>query len=599
MALDPNRRGIHCGTFAAILILTLGSAPPLAAAELRVGTGAGCVYATIADAVGAAVANGTASDLILVKTSPAQTLSAPINVDLNLAGTVEIVGGFGQCTDASPIPGQRSTLSLPSSAGFTVQNAGASTRTFTLQQVALIAGAGAGRLVDVSGRVLFNVDDALLSNGKATDGGNVRLSGANVLLFITGGAAIYSGDATGNGGGIHCSGGGIVLLDDGAITDNVADGSGGGVYLDGCSMSVFPGGGPVSCPSANNRGITCNRAGAGAALASGGGVYATNGALVNFLGSASQRAALTLNTADFGGGLFVTGAASQAEIRDADILQNTGLRGGGGVVADNGAQLLVRSTSTGCGGPVGCARLIGNSTASVVGESSPGGGVWVTGGADANIRRALFFANDAPTGGGAAIAVDGAGSTALLEGDVLYSQLRRPVFVYGGGHLTAAFVTAWGNNVGSSGTFNASGAGSNLAVYSSVTLDALTFGTAGAGATYSGDCIVTRSLANFPPPPDPGSFELVASEAAVLLSPATGSPSLRADSPAIDFCDTFRYTPVDADIHGETRGFDIPAVPNGPFGSYDLGADEWYILFASGFEPGDCSEWSSTGGDTC
>jgi len=593
MGLDAIRRGWSWGTVGGGLALALGSSLPLVAAELRVGTGTGCVYATIADAVAAAVANGTASDLILVKTGPSQILAAPITIDLNLAGTVEIVGGYSACTDALPTPDLRSGISLPSSAGFTVQNAGGSSRTFTLQQVSYIAGAGGGRLLDVSGRVLVNIDDALLSRGNATDGANIRMSGPNVVLFIANGSAIYGGDATGDGGGIHCSGGGTVLLDDSAIDGNFADGSGGGAYLDGCHMNVFAGGGPVSCPSGFNRGITCNYAGAGAAFASGGGVYATNGAVVNFLGSATQRAALTQNTADYGGGLFVTGAASQVEFLDADILENVGIRGGGGVAADNGAQLIMRSTITNCGSPSGCSRVMNNTTASISGETVPGGGVWVTGGADANIRRTNFVANLSPTGAGAAIAVDGAGSTALLEGDIFYAQQSRPIFVYGGGNLTAAFVTAWFNNVGSSGTFGAIDAGSNIAVYSSATLDALTFAPLGAGATYSGDCIVTLSLANFPPPPDPGSFAVVASGAAVLASPATGNPRLRADSPAIDFCDTFRYTPVDFDIHGEARGFDVPTIPNSPFGAFDLGADEWSPLFASGFEPGNCSDWSA------
>ena len=510
-------------------------------------TGTGCTYPTIADAVAAAAANGTASDLILVKTSPTQIISAPITLDLNVAGTVEIVGGFGTCTDALPIAGQRTTLSVPSSAAFTVQNPGGSSRTLTLQQVALI-GSASGRLLDVSGRVLVNIDDALLSNGKGTDGGNIRLAGANVTLLIQNGSAIYSGDATGNGGGVHCSGGGFIGLVDGGITDNQADGSGGGVYLDSCDMNVFVGGGSVSCPSGSNRGITCNVAGAGAGSGSGGGVYATNGAVVSFLGSSSGPASLTLNRADYGGGLFLTGAASAAEFRDAEIRENAGLLGGGGVAADNGAQLTIHATITNCANPAGCSRVVDNYTASAVGELSPGGGVWVTGGADASIRRSTFRGNSAAHVG-SAIAVEGAGSTALFEGNAVY-QNPLPFYVFAGGNLTAAFVTAWGNTVGSSGTFSATGTGSNIAVYSSVTLDSKTFGGLGPGATYSGDCIVTRSLTDFPPPPDPGSFELVASEG--------GGPPLAGDRespPAQRFARhrLLRHLPLHADRQRSRR----------------------------------------------
>jgi hypothetical protein len=580
------------------VLAALGSAvgPSAMAAQLRVGTGTGCVYATIADAVAQATANGTTSDLILVKTSPAQTISAPIAIDLNVAGTVEIVGGFGQCTDALPIAGQRTSITVPSSNAFQVQNAGASTRTFTLQQVTLISGASGGRLVDVSGRALVNIDDALLSSGKGTDGGNIRMTGPNVTLFITGGATIYNGTATGSGGGVHCSGGGLVLLDDGGISDNDAVVAGGGVYLDGCSMNAFPGDSTVACPSGSNRGIVCNTAGAGAPLGSGGGVYATNGATVNFVGGSAAQARLAQNSADYGGGLFATGAATDVEFRDSDIVQNSGFRGGGGVALDNGAQLTIRATLTSCGNSPDCSRLANNGTASIVGENSLGGGVWVSGGADANIRRTRFFGNSAPTGGGAAIAVEGAGSTALLEGDVIYAHSNRPVYSYDGGSLTAAFVTAWGNNVGSSATFNAFGTGSNIAVFSSVTLDDRTFDVPGVNTTFGGDCIVTRSLDNFPAPPDPGSFEVAASAAAVLADPASGSERLRADSPAIDFCDTFRYTPVDSDIHGETRGADNLMIPNTHFGTYDLGAAESIDLFFGNFEVGNCTLWSANVG---
>ncbi len=567
-------------------------AGPLAGVDLRVGTGTGCTYPTIAAAVAAAVANGTTNDKLLIRTGTSHTISAPITLNLNVAGTVEIIGGYANCTDALPTLAN-SGLSAPSSAAFTVQNPGAGSRTFTLRNVDLFAGAGAGRLLDVSGRVLVNIDRTLLSNGSATDGANLRMTGPNVVLLLLNGARIYTGDATGNGGGLHCSGGGSVGLIDGAIDNNHAGGSGGGAYLDGCYLDVYSGGGAVACPSADNRGVTCNTAGAGPGTGSGGGVYATNGSVVQFLGSSSGPASLTQNSADSGGGLYLTGAASEAEFRDAEIVDNLGGAGGGGVAADNGAQLRILGYLANCSHPSGCSRVVDNTTASIVGETSPGGGVWVSGGADANIRRTTFRGNGVPVvDEGSALAVEGAGSTAIFEGNVVYGQVNHPIYVASGGNLTAAFVTAWGN--GSGATFT--GVSSSISVYSSLTLDSQTF--LSSFVTLAGDCIITRSLVGFPEPPDPlGSFEVVASEAVVLVSPATGSPRLRSDSPAIDYCDTFHYTPIDNDIDGEVRGFDIAAIPNSPYGPYDLGADEWKPLFLGDFEPGSCAQWSSnTGG---
>ena len=358
-------------------------------------------------------------------------------------------------------------------------------------------------------------------------------------------------------------------------------------------MDVLPAA-RTSAPFGVQSASTSNVARIGAGDGSGGGVYAAT-ALVHFLGELERARFAHPEPCRTRRRPLLTGAASEAECRDAEIVENAGLFGGG-VAADNGAQLTIHATITNCANPAGCSRILDNYTATAVGETSPGGGVWVTGGADASIRRTTFRGNSAP-GSGAALAVEGAGSTALFEGNVVHAQPSRPFYVFAGGNLTAAFVTAWGNTVGSSGTFSATGAGSNIAVYSSVTLDSKTFGGLGPGAAYSGDCIVTRSLTDFPPPPDPGSFELVASEGVVLLSPATGNPRLRSDSPAIDYCDTFRYTPIDSDLDGEVRGFDVVTIPSLPFGPYDLGADEWRPLFLGDFEPGTCAQWSAnTGG---
>ena len=585
VSANDRRRILAAGLGFGLLI-----AGPLAGVDLRVGIGTGCTYPTIADAVDAAVDNGATNDKLLVKGN-GHTISAPIVLNLNAAGTVEIIGGYANCTDALPTVAD-SGLSAPSSAAFTVQNPGAGSRTFTLRNVDLYAGVGAGRLLDVTGRVLVNIDRTRLVNGSATDGANVRMTGTNVVLLLLNGSTIYSGDATGNGGGLHCSGGGIVGLIDGAIDNNHANGSGGGAFLDGCFLDVYSGGGTVACPSAANRGVTCNSAGGDPNIGSGGGVYATNGSVVQFLGSASGPASLTKNSAGFGGGLYLTGAASEAEFRDAEVFDNFGARGGGGIVADNGAQLRILGSIANCSHPSGCSRIVDNLTGAIVGVTSPGGGVWVSGGADANIRRTTFRGNGVPgEDEGSALAVEGAGSTAIFEGNVVYGQVNHPIYVASGGDLTAAFVTAWGN--GSGATFT--GVSSSISVYSSLTLDAWTFQTS--TVALAADCIVTRSLVGFPAPPDPGSFEVVASEAAVLVSPATGSPRLRSDSPAIDYCDTFRYTPIDSDIDGEVRGFDIAAIPNSPYGPYDLGADEWKPLFLGDFEPGSCAQWSSnTGG---
>ncbi len=68
---------------------------------------------------------------------------------------------------------------------------------------------------------------------------------------------------------------------------------------------------------------------------------------------------------------------------------------------------------------------------------------------------------------------------------------------------------------------------------------------------------------------------------------------LRLDSPALDSCDDFVYSPTQPDYDLDPRGFDFTSIPN-VHGPYDRGADEVRPLFADGFESGDPSQWSST-----
>jgi hypothetical protein len=70
----------------------------------------------------------------------------------------------------------------------------------------------------------------------------------------------------------------------------------------------------------------------------------------------------------------------------------------------------------------------------------------------------------------------------------------------------------------------------------------------------------------------------------VFQNPGVGDYHLTLASPAVDYCDTVVFTPMENDIDGDDRGRDIVEVPNN-LGPFDLGADEFTdIMFASGFE---------------
>ena len=148
--------------------------------------------------------------------------------------------------------------------------------------------------------------------------------------------------------------------------------------------------------------------------------------------------------------------------------------------------------------------------------------------------------------------------------------------------------------------------GSDVEIYSSILLALLDSTAQGkvfddppvAGENRVADCVIYQeSPLSLPPPIDPPAQEPIVSTAGLFANPALGDYRLRRGAQAVDFCDTFRYVPQTTDVDVEARGFDDPAVVNGPFGAYDLGADEWRPVLLADHEEGDCSDWSSdTGG---
>jgi hypothetical protein len=109
---------------------------------------------------------------------------------------------------------------------------------------------------------------------------------------------------------------------------------------------------------------------------------------------------------------------------------------------------------------------------------------------------------------------------------------------------------------------------------------------AGTGNTVSGDCLLLRSSSGTLPFPGTLSrYEAVAlsSDVRFLSSGSSGSFTLQASSPAIDFCDGRPSSPS-ADAFGNPRPRDLTTVTD-LHGSYDLGADEFSdLVFGDGYE---------------
>jgi hypothetical protein len=593
--LSRRRLALRLG---ALLALAAG---PMAAATFRVGSeGPPCTHATLAAAVAAAAANGPASDTILL--SDNITLSAPIDIDNQ---SLEIAGGFSDCSDEDA--GQARS-------GITAQVAdtcgvhGVTTlRVVNLLGLLVIrpGAAPAGRLLRIESPAIVFLGNTLLSGGAAVDGGNVWMSGPQALLSITewagAGSSVYSGDATGFGGGVYCQGGGAITIDRGSISGNHADLDGGGAYLNDCRLNVFDGQvSSLACPTGTARGLLCNSAGR-----VGGGIFATGGSTVTLEGSAAAPALVAENDADEGGGIYATGAGTTVTGHDVWFLDNTAPFEGGGVYVRDGATFTLDSTEPDCRYSTPCSRFAGNAAAI---SGGVGGAIAADSGADVTVRQTGFTGNHANTRGSVVFAED-AGTQVHLEGVVTWANagsLNRAYLDTDDQALLRVGFSTFDEDMGCcKGIFDTNN-GSDVEVFSSVLMAILestgegkVFDDApGAGEGRIADCVLFQeNPASLPPPIDPGAQEALSGAATHFSNREAGDFRLRRGTQAVDFCDTFRYTPAASDVDLEARGFDDPAVADSPFGAFDLGADEWRPILLADHEEGTCVDWTTdTGG---
>lgn len=458
-----------------------------------------------------------------------------------------------------------------------------------------------GRPITATNSSLVTLDDALVLGGRADNGGNVHLSSGASLVALAG-SQIFQGEATFDGGGVFCTGGGVVALgEETKLHSNDAGFNGGGVYVDGCTLNVLTGG--LAPPGINEYGLVDNRA-----EFNGGAVYATGGSSVLLNGSGTRPSSIRNNTAvGLGGGLYLTGAGTSAEVLNSEIVDNLGVDGAGGVMVTSDATFLMHRTVADCDRGVRCSLLAENVGGIASASVAEGGALMVTGGGEAFVRQTYVTANLSDDGGNVAL-VNGGSSFLLIENSVLFSNAQTDVhfIARGGAHIRLAFISAWGSSMPGFGmAFAHAEANSRIDLFSSVVIEGQgsPFGGGGGpdpvflppspGAFQNVDCVIVHETSST------GGFGTVVTDPSMeWISPATGDPHLLPTAQAIDFCDDFAYPPVDADIDNEPRGFDVTTIPDG-LGPFDLGADEWLgappmpdEIFSDGFESGDVSAWS-------
>lgn len=179
-----------------------------------------------------------------------------------------------------------------------------------------------------------------------------------------------TGASPGNGGGLHLSGAGDVVVELSEFSDNMATAEGGGLWNSGVGMMT------IRETLVSNNVAAGNDAdqGGGGLFNDGGAMFVTGGALLNNSANGSSGS---------GGGALNN--AGTLTVEGTRIMGNDSSRAGGGIEANVGETTLRR------------VALINNSTGSSPGN---GGGFHLTGAGMVSITSSAVFTNSASSEGG-------------------------------------------------------------------------------------------------------------------------------------------------------------------------------------------------------
>lgn len=554
-------------------LLLVATPALLEAAVFTVGSDGACNYSTITAALFASIAAGNDE----IRLARNQTYS---NVTLHLtdwssatAGSLTLAGGYDNCADATPSGSTTLTGSLAAPV-VKVDTSSQADSLVTLRDLLLTGSGALGVWADGGAQVTLMHVTVQVNSG----GGLGAFNGATIL------ADAASSISANSNSGVTCLSGSHVELS-ATVDNNVATNGAGILAGTGCTLTVHAGGA-----------VTNNDA------SFGGGIHASGGATVIVDGSdqATQFATqVSGNTAtDQGGGIYASGAGTTVTIRNARVRVNQAGLEGGAIWADQGARVIVDRVSGRCYDPERCSDLSLNKVTQA-NQGVDGAVAWIESDADLEIYQTLVEGSsiDASAEWGSVLYAFGVGSTIKAEGLSFWNNQGPDALFTGASNavINAGFISASGNSY-ANGTLparpiflstNATGTLNSSIFYPNSPAQAVL----GASLTEV-DCLILSNTTGLP-----GSATFISTADPDFVDAANGNLALRSTSPAIDYCDTFLYSPLQSDLDLESRGYDAASIPNGTpgpnGGTYDLGADELYLFWTDGYETGNTLAWSA------
>ncbi|MEZ4771961.1 MAG: choice-of-anchor Q domain-containing protein [Bacteroidia bacterium] len=238
------------------------------------------------------------------------------------------------------------------------------------------SGSGGGVMNEVGGTLTVIGSTISMNHANRAGGGIEDNSGAATVVRLT--DVILSGNTTGpapgNGGAVHITGPGNMLVTGGMVTSNTATAEGGGLWNGSGEMVIS---GTV---------IDGNIASGAPADQGGGGVFNNGGSLTIKNGTTITNN--SANGASGSGGGVMNEVGGTLTVIGSTISMNHANRAGGGIEDNSGAATVVRLTDV---------TLSGNSTGSAPGN---GGAVHITGAGDMLISGGMVTGNTAAREGG-------------------------------------------------------------------------------------------------------------------------------------------------------------------------------------------------------
>lgn len=278
---------------------------------------------------------------------------------------------------------------------------------------------------NLANRAGGGIEDKIESSTPSQSAPSIRLT--NVTLD---GNGVGEGDGTtanpGNGGGLHVTGSGYVIVTGGTVSANTAAAEGGGLWNFGAPSTMIVSGTTLDGNTANG---FAEAAQGGGALFNNGGIMAVSNATISNNAAAGDDSA---NDGPGGSGGGILNLGGQLGVSGSTFTGNTAVRAGGAIEdRSSGSATDVRITSTvfdgNSTGPLpgngGALHISGGASTVVVDRSqvsnntaaTEGGGLWNFSGSTLNVYNTTVFGNEATGTDGGGVFSQPNGNTTLLN----------------------------------------------------------------------------------------------------------------------------------------------------------------------------------------